>query len=87
MTLSLNRRIAVAAGGAAIIGMGFLTAGCSSSQKEAPPSTTPSVTSVPSVSPTEKATAIKPSPSISDRGGMDSHPCPAGQSKYNGVCG
>lgn len=51
----LTRHIALLAGGAAIVGMGALTA-CSPNEKEAPPtSTTP--TSAPSVSPTEKAVA------------------------------
>jgi hypothetical protein len=54
----LTRQVALLAGGAAIVGMGALTA-CSSSEKEAPStSTTPSSTSVaPSVSPTDKAVA------------------------------
>jgi hypothetical protein len=86
-TAHLTRRIALVAGGAAIIGMGALTAGCSTSAKEAPaPSSTSTATSsAPSLSPTEKD-AIKPIPSIEDRGGMDSHGCPPGQTKYNGVC-
>lgn len=51
----LTRQIALFAGGVAIVGMGSLTA-CSSKEKEAPATTTPSSTSVaPSVSPTEKA--------------------------------
>ena len=79
-------RIALLAGGAAIIGMGMLTA-CGSSTKEAPtPSNSPSATtSAPSLSPTEKGT-VKPIPSIEDRGAMDSHSCLPGQVKYNGVC-
>lgn len=50
----LTRQIALFAGGAAIVGMGALTA-CSSNAKDAPSSTTttPSSTVVPS--PTEKA--------------------------------
>ncbi|MGV0992644.1 MAG: hypothetical protein ACOYBX_01320 [Mycobacterium sp.] len=85
---TLTRRIALVAGGAAIIGMGALTAGCGSSAKEAPAtSTTPSAsTSAPALSPTEKVTIIHPEPSLEDRGGMDSHPCPPGSTKYNGVC-
>ena len=52
-----SRQIALLAGGAAIVGMGALTA-CSPNEKEAPStSTTPSSTSAPSVSPTEKAVA------------------------------
>lgn len=83
----LTRRIALVAGGAAIIGMGALTAGCGSTAKEAPAtSSTPSAsTSAPVLSPTEKGD-VKPLPSISDRGGMDSHSCKPGQSKYNGTC-
>jgi hypothetical protein len=51
----LTRQIALFAGGVAIVGMGTLTA-CSSKEKEAPTTTTPSSTSVaPQVSPTEKA--------------------------------
>ncbi|MCX2934060.1 hypothetical protein ORI20_27715 [Mycobacterium sp. CVI_P3] len=51
----LTRQIALFAGGAAIVGMGALTA-CSSSEKEAPSTTTtPSSAVVPS--PTEKAVA------------------------------
>lgn len=48
----LTRQIALFAGGAAIVGMGALTA-CSNSEKEAPSTTTPSSTV--SVTPTEKA--------------------------------
>lgn len=50
----LTRQIALFAGGAAIVGMGALTA-CSSSEKEAPATSTTTSTSAPSVSPTEKA--------------------------------
>lgn len=83
----LTRRIALVAGGAAIVAMGALTAGCGSSTKEAPAtsSTSSPSTSAPALTPTEKGD-IKPVPSISDRGGMDSHSCKPGQSKYNGVC-
>lgn len=88
-SVTLTRRIAFVAGAAAFIGMGALTAGCSSSTKEAPAtSTAPSAsvsTSSPAVSETEKGT-IKPLPTIEDRGGMDSHTCPPGKTKYNGVC-
>lgn len=52
----LSRQIAVLAGGAAIVGLGALSAGCSSNAKESP-STTTTPTSV-APSPTEKA--IKP---------------------------
>lgn len=86
-SVTLTRRIAFVAGAAAFIGMGALTAGCSSSTKESPAtSTAPSAsTSAPAVSETEKGT-IKPLPTIEDRGGMDNHPCPPGHTKYNGVC-
>lgn len=51
-----TRQIALLAGGAAIVGMGALTAGCSSKEKEAPSTTTtPTSTSAPAPSPTEKA--------------------------------
>ena len=90
-SVKLNRRIALAASGAAVIGMGFLTAGCSDTSKEPAPSTTtttstsPSATSAPALSPTEKS-YIQPVPSIEDRGGMDSHSCLPGQAKINGIC-
>ncbi|TGD90557.1 hypothetical protein BayCH28_01465 [Mycolicibacterium sp. CH28] len=48
----LTRQIALFAGGAAIVGMGALTA-CSPNEKDAPSTTTPS--SSVSVTPTEKA--------------------------------
>ncbi len=51
----LTRQIALFAGGAAILGMGALTA-CSPSEKEAPSTTTTTSTTV-SVTPTEKAVA------------------------------
>jgi len=53
----LTRQIALIAGGAAIIGMGALTAGCGSSSEESPTTTTtPTTTSAePAPSPTEKA--------------------------------
>lgn len=51
----LTRQIALLAGGAAIVGMGAVTAGCSSNAKESPSTTTtPTSTSVPAPSPTEK---------------------------------
>lgn len=85
-SVTLTSRIALVAGGAAIIAMGALTA-CSSTTKEAPAtSTTPSASTSAAVpSETEKGT-IKPLPTIEDRGGMDSHACPPGKTKYNGVC-
>lgn len=52
----LTRQIALIAGGAAIVGMGALTAGCSSNAKESPTTTTtPTSSSAPAPSPTEKA--------------------------------
>ena len=52
------RRLALVAGGGAIIAMGALTAGCSSSESPAPSSTTTTTTTSvapsPSPSPTEK---------------------------------
>ena len=81
------RRIALIAGSAAIIGMGTLTAGCSSSTKEAPETTTPSATtSAPAISSTEKVIPQPVVPSIEDRSGMDAGPCGPGMSKINGVC-
>lgn len=50
----LTRQIALFAGGAAIVGMGALTA-CSSNAKEAPSTTTTPSSVAPSASPTEKA--------------------------------
>ncbi|MCW2512819.1 MAG: hypothetical protein JWR11_1861 [Mycobacterium sp.] len=49
----LARRLALVMGGSAIIAMGALTAGCSSSETPAPSSTTTTTTT--SVSPTEKS--------------------------------
>ncbi|MCB0942257.1 MAG: hypothetical protein KDB72_18710 [Mycobacterium sp.] len=52
----LTRQIALLAGGAAIVGMGVLTAGCGSNAKESPTTTTtPTSASAPAPSPTEKA--------------------------------
>lgn len=52
----LTRQIALLAGGAAIVGMGAVTAGCSSNAKESPSTTTTPTSSVaPTASPTEKA--------------------------------
>jgi hypothetical protein len=48
----LARRLALVAGGSAIVAMGALTAGCSGGEKPSPSSTTPTTTSV---SPTEKS--------------------------------
>jgi hypothetical protein len=49
----LARRLALVVGGSAIVAMGALTAGCSSSQTPAPTSTTTTTTT--SVTPTEKS--------------------------------
>lgn len=55
----LTRQLTVLAGGAAIVGMGFLTAGCSQHAEDAPststPSTTPTTSSAVEPTPTEKA--------------------------------
>ncbi|MEU0495949.1 hypothetical protein [Mycobacterium sp. NPDC006124] len=47
--------MALVIGGGAIITMGALTAGCSSSETPAPSSTTTTTTTAPSVTPTEKS--------------------------------
>lgn len=83
----LSRRIVMAAGGAALVAMGALTACSPSAEKEAPSttSTAPSSTS-PSPSPTEKA--------MIPGGGPDSftptvNPVPPGavcKQIVNGVC-
>ncbi|MCW1957358.1 MAG: hypothetical protein KIH64_002175 [Mycobacterium sp.] len=82
----LTRRIAVFAGGAALVGMGMFTAGCSSSTKEAPTTSTPATSSSPAVSTNEKAVTQPVVPSIENRGGMDATPCGPGKAKVNGVC-
>ena len=52
----LARRIAAAVGGTAIVAMVGLTAACGGGEEKAPEtSTTPSSTTAPSVSPTEKS--------------------------------
>ncbi len=50
----MARRLPVLAGGAAIIAMGTLAVGCSSSEKPAETTTTTTTTSAPAPSPTEK---------------------------------
>jgi hypothetical protein len=56
MSNRLTRRIAAAVGGTAIIAMIGLTAACGTEEKKAPEtSTTPSSTSAPSATPTEKS--------------------------------
>ena len=52
----LTRQLALFAGGAAIVGMGALTA-CSPNEKEAPSTTTTTPSATVSVTPTEKAVA------------------------------
>ena len=87
MTMSqLTRRIALVAGGAAIVGMGTLTAGCSSTTKEAPTTPSPATSSAPAVTTGEKAVPQPVVPSIENRGGMDAGSCGPGMSKVNGVC-
>ena len=56
-TVSLSRRIAIAAGGAALVAMGTLTACGTTKEKEAPATTSTQVpsTSAATPSPTEKA--------------------------------
>ncbi len=82
----LTRRIALVAGGAALVGMGVFTAGCSNTTKETPKTSTPSATTSAPVSTNEKAITQPVVPSIENRGGMDAAPCGPGKSKVNGVC-
>lgn len=85
VAVSKPRRLALIAGTSALAAMGLI-AGCSTSPKETPAPSGSS--SSPSVQPTEKYTgAVKPQPSFSDRGAMDSGACGPGKSKVNGVCG
>ncbi len=51
----LASRLALIAGGGALVAMGALTAGCGSSTKEEPATTTPPATSSAVLSPSEKA--------------------------------
>lgn len=51
----LARRLALVVGGSAIITLGALTAGCSSTETPAPSSTTTTTTTTTSVTPTEKS--------------------------------
>ncbi|MBJ7401300.1 hypothetical protein [Mycolicibacterium sp.] len=86
----ITRQIALLAGGAALIGMGTLTA-CSTKEKEAPATSTPSTTSqapatseAPAGTPTEKAVAPA-GPSFSPT----VNPAPPGavcNKIVNGVC-
>lgn len=55
MSNRLTRRIAAAVGGTAIIAMIGLTAACGTEEKKEPETTTPTSTSAPSVTPTEKS--------------------------------
>ena len=50
----MTRRLPAIAGGAAIIAMGALAVGCSSSEKPSETTTTTTTTSAPAPSPTEK---------------------------------
>ena len=59
----LGRRLGVVAGGAAIIAMGAFTAGCSTSQKEAPSTTTTTTTTI-----TTTEVPPPPPPSPSEKG-------------------
>ncbi|MFZ4373167.1 MAG: hypothetical protein ACOYO2_08030 [Mycobacterium sp.] len=89
MSGRITRQIALLAGGAAIIGMGTLTA-CSTKEKEAPATSTPSTSQAPATSeapagtPTEKA--VSPAgPSFSPT----VNPTPPGavcNKIVNGVC-
>lgn len=79
-------RIAIFAGGAAIVAMGTLTSCSSSTEKEAP-STTPSArtSSAPSVTPTEK----RASPDYEGSFTPPINPTPPGsvcKEVHNGVC-
>ena len=77
----LTQRIALAAGVAALVGMGLITAGCSNESKEAPkPAET---SSAPAVEPTQKAPGQKPIPSIAQ---PNTAACGPGFTKINGVC-
>lgn len=85
----LARRLALVAGGASLVVMGTLTAGCSTSTKEEPtttPATTaPSASSPAPVSPTEKAVGPGGNNSFSPT----INPTPPGSSCktiVNGVC-
>lgn len=78
----LTRQVALLVGGSAIVAMGALTAGCSSTTKEEP-KTTSTPTSAPALSPTEKAAGGPSSfsPTV--------NPVPPGNSCakiVNGVC-
>ena len=59
MSVDLSRRIALLTGGAAIVAMGALTAGCGTGTQEAPTTPSGSVTQseTPTLSPTEKKVA------------------------------
>ena len=71
----LARRLAAVAGGSAIIALGALTAGCSSSESPAPSSTTSTTTSV-SPTPTEKG--VNPTGGNSFSPGVKAPPLPTG---------
>ena len=73
----MARRLAAVAGGSALIALGALTAGCSSSESPAPSSTTSTTTSVsPSPTPTEKG--VNPTGGNSFSPGVKAPPLPTG---------
>jgi hypothetical protein len=86
----LARRLALVAGGASLVVMGTLTAGCSTSTKEEPRTTTPATTapsasSTAPVTPTEKAV----SPGGNNSFSPTINPTPPGaicKTIVNGVC-
>ena len=62
MSVDLSRRIALLTGGAAIVAMGTLTAGCGSGTNEEPATVTPSGSVTPSDSPALTPTEKKVAP-------------------------
>ena len=86
----ITRQIALLAGGAAIIGMSALTA-CSTKEKEAPATSTPSTSQAPTTSeapsgtPTEKAVAPA-GPSFSPTAVNPAPPGAVCNKIVNGVC-
>ena len=81
----LSRRIAIAAGGAALVAMSTLSACSTTKEKEAPSSTTPSVsTTSPSPSPTEKV--LLPGGDQSFTPTVAPIPGPVCKQVVNGVC-
>lgn len=79
------RRLALVAGGTALVAMATLTAGCGTTTKETPTSTPPATTSAPAPSPTEKAVGPGDNNSFSPT----VNPVPPGsvcKQIVNGVC-